>query len=132
MSGAITVLAITLRSVWPAQWALAGLSVFGLLSLTGRRFPPLRSFLLLFVPLIVLSTWGGANWAAEGLRDSTHWRGDVQNVLGIASALFTIYVPWRYRNVPRSWILGPAALTGLVLTAGAWFVGGMAIADSWL
>jgi len=132
MDNAITVLVITLRTAWPAAWVLAAFCLFGVFSLKGGPFPPLSAFLLLFLPLLALSAWGGINWAAEGGRNTSHWRGTAHNILAILSILFTFLVPWLYRRSPRLWILGPAVLASIVLTAGAWFVGAMAITDSWL
>ena len=132
MSGTLGVLIITLRAVWPAFVVLVVLSGFGILARVGHRFPPLRSFLLLYVPFLLLGIWGGLNWGAQAGPHPSEWRGRVLDAMGVVSALAVLGTPWAFRRSPRWWILIPACLAGLVMAAGAWFVGGMAIWDSWL
>jgi hypothetical protein len=65
LNGGITALVITLRFAWPALIVLGAMSVFGVAAALGLRFPPLRAFVALFVPSLILGVWGGINWAAE-------------------------------------------------------------------
>ena len=132
LNGVITVGVITLRFAWPALIVLAVLTSLGFLRIAGHRFPPLRSFAALFLPFLVLCIWGGSNWAAEELADAARWRSTVLTVLGFASLLFLISIPVIFRRTPRWWLLIPASLASLVLTLGAWFVGSMAISNTWI
>jgi hypothetical protein len=132
ISGAITSLVITLRFAWPALVLLGAISSLGFLSLAGHPFPPLRSFAVLFLPLLILCAWGGGNWAAEEGAVPSHWRSNVLDAIGLLSVGLAIAVPWLHRKSPRWWVLIPASLASLALTLGAWFVGSMAIANVWL
>ncbi len=130
--GAITALVITLRFAWPALLVLAALSVFGVATALGRPFPPLRAFVALLVPFLVLGVWGGINWAAEQQAGVVHWRSSILDTFGFASVALMFLTPWLYRRQPRWWLLIPSALAGLILTLGAWLVGSMAISNVWL
>jgi hypothetical protein len=132
LNGVITVLVITLRFAWPALIVLAVLASLGFLGAAGHRFPPLRSFAALFVPFLLLCIWGGSNWAAEELADSARWRSTVLTVLACLSLVLLVAIPVIFRRAPRWWLLIPASLASLVLTLGAWFVGSMAISNTWL
>jgi hypothetical protein len=132
LNGAITTLVITLRFAWPALLVLGVLSVFGVAAALGLRFPPLRAFVVLFVPFLVLGVWGGVNWAAEQQAGVVHWRSRVLDAFGFASVALIFLTPWLYRRQPRWWLLIPSALAGLILTLGAWLVGSMAISNVWL
>lgn len=131
-NGALTVLVIANRSVWPVSLALAALSMCGVARLKKRRFPPLTAFLFLFLPDIILCLWGGANWEAEHRSSSDHWRTTVLNVLGIASVVFIVSVPVFYRREPRWWLLIIGGLFGLGLAFSGWLCGAMAITGNWL
>src|SRR6266850_2543783 len=127
MNGIITVFVITLRFAWPALCLLLALTSLGLLAAAGRPFPPMRAFLYLFVPFLVIGVWAGANWA-----NVSAWRSIVLDVLGVLSLVFAVVMPWAFRKVPRWWVLIPASIIGFLLSLAAWFVGGMAISNSWL
>ena len=125
MSETFTVAFVALEIAWPALLVLIFLSSLGF-SRAGR-FPPLRSFMFLYLPFLILCLWGGLNWAT--LQD---WRTTVLDILAVFSALLIVGIPWWFRRSPRWWVLLPASLASLVLAAGAWFTAGMAIWDSWL
>jgi hypothetical protein len=132
MKEMVGILIATLSGAWPATAVLATSSSLGFLGSAGFRFPPLRSFLVLFLPVVLLSAWGGGNWAAQGGPHPTEWRGRVLDAIAILSVLTIIWTLWHFRRSPRWWVLLPAAMSSLVLAAAAWFIGGMAIWNSWL
>ena len=132
MNGIITVFVITLRFAWPALVLLLALTSLGLLAVAGRPFPPMRAYLFLFVPILVLGVWGGANWAAEQGGTGGAWRSIVLDALGVLSLVFAVAIPWVFRKTPRWWLLIPASVIGFVLSLAVWFVGGMAISNVWL
>jgi hypothetical protein len=132
LNAGITALVITLRFVWPALIVLGALSVFGVAAALGLRFPPLRAFVALIAPSLILVVWGGINWAAEQQSGVGHWRSRVLDALGFASVALMFGVPWLYRREPRWWLLIPSALAGIALILGAWVVSSMAISNVWL
>ena len=132
MNGIITVFVITLRFAWPAFLLLIAATAFGIFGEIGRPFPPLRAFLYLFIPFLVIGVWGGANWAAEEHLRAVGWRQNVLYAMALLSLAFAVAVPWVYRKSPRWWLLIPASLVGFSLSLAVAFVGSMAISNDWL
>jgi hypothetical protein len=132
LNGAITVLVIATRNAFPVLIVLGVFSLFGVAGSMGRRFPPLWPFASLFIPYVIICVWGGANWAAEQDYRTSHWRSVTLLILCGVSLAYVVWIPIRFRRTLRWWLLIPAGVLSLALSLWATFVGGMAIANSWL
>ena len=129
---------ITWRFVWPIVIVLG---VFALLAVgaavlpAGRRqLPPSWLFIsMLIVPLASI-VWAGAFWAAEQSLppSANHWRSMLHNTLSVLGMVVALGLAIRFRHVRRSWLVFVCAFVVILFSLAAWFVGAMAISNSWL
>lgn len=133
-----TVWVITWRFVWPI---IIILGLFGLLALGGAILPVLRQqlpspwlFPAMFVVPLTGLVWAGTFWAGEQSLppSATHWRSFLHNTLSVLGIVVALGLAIRFRHVRRSWLIFICSAVVMLFTVAAWFVGAMAISNSWL
>ena len=133
-----TVWVITWRFAWPIILVL-GLFVFlsaaSSFSPAWRRQlpPPWLAPAMFFVPLVSI-VWAGAFWAAEQSLPSSasHWRSISHNSLAILAIAIAAGLSFWFRKARRAWLTFICAICVVLFSVVAWFVGAMAISNTWL
>lgn len=133
-----TVWVITWRFAWPI---ILVLGLFALLSAASsfspawrQQFPPPWLVpAMLFVPL-VSTVWAGAFWAAEQALPASvnHWRSIAHNALAILAIVVALGLAFWFRKARRAWLTSIFAVFVILFSVAAWFVGTMAISNTWL
>ena len=134
LHGIATVWVITWRFIWPVVVMIGFLAVASALPLMRQQLPSPRLFWsMLIVPLLGI-VWAGAFRAAEQSlpHDVNHWYSSVHNAMAFVAMFTAVGISVYFRRTRRSWLLFLYALFVIVFTLSAWFVGTMAISDTWV
>lgn len=133
-----TVWVITWRFAWPIILVLgffAFLAVASNFSTAWReQLPPPWLVPAMFLMPMVSIVWAGAFWAAEQSLppSANHWRSITHNSLAILAMVLAPGLSFFFRKVRRAWLAFICAVFVVLFSAVAWFVGAMAISNTWL
>lgn len=130
MNGAITVWVIIWRFAWPlvvagaAIAAAAGLSHFRPLA---ASLPPIRAVAGPLLSPVLLVLWAGFNWDHRAGPAPT-----ILTVVFVACLIVALVWPFMFRAAAGvGWVVA-AGIVGFLYSCAAWFVGQMAISNTWL
>jgi hypothetical protein len=134
MSGVLAVWVITWRTVWPAMLVALGLPLVIVVARRRAAFAPSRAFWIPLLPPIAVIVWSGIFWAGESRAAAgmVSWMSNglaAITIVGIGVLLFSAFV---YRRSPRPWTVVLAVAANLAFLIVAWFIGVMAISNTWL
>ena len=127
----ITVWVITWRISWPLVITGAGLLLAATLPRIPRiadYLPPLRAVAVPLLAPLVLIAWSGVHWSTKepDLPSTIH------SALFVLCLLIAIAWPFLFRNSRGVELIVASGIVGFLYSVAAWFIGTMAISDSWL
>ena len=86
----------------------------------------------MFIGPVLLILWSSLWFGqAKGVAGFS-WLGLVLHVLALGSGGWILYLGMHQEQRKWWWLLAISAVTAVLLTAVAWFVGGMALVDDWI
>ena len=88
-----------------------------------------------FVGPATIVLWSATAFGTRGIvgaQDGPVWQDTVHSSLAAASVALVGSIGWTIRRTRHAWLYVPVALAAVALTAAAYFVGFMALADDWL
>jgi hypothetical protein len=133
-----TVWVITWRFAWPI---ILVLGFFAFLAAASGSSPAWRQQLpppwlvpaMFFMPLVSI-VWAGAFWAAEQSfpPSANHWRSISHNSFVILAIVVALGLSFWSRKFRRAWLTFICAVFVVLFSVVVWFVGAMAISNTWL
>ena len=133
-----TVWVIIWRFAWPI---ILVLGLFAFISAASSFSPAWRQQLppswlvpaMFFLPLLSI-VWAGTFWAAEQAipPSAKHWRSIGHNALAILAIVVALGLSFWSRKARRAWLTFICAVFVILFSVVAWFVGAMAISNTWL